>query len=88
MNEIADRYRSRADAFECKVAAVRPDQWSNQSPCEDWTARDVVGHIIDMHGVMLAAPLRPPAQPSTVGRGRPAGRFQIRRWNPAAARTS
>jgi uncharacterized protein (TIGR03086 family) len=53
MNEIAGRYRIRADAFERKVAAVRPDQWSNQSPCEDWKARDVVGHIIDMHGVML-----------------------------------
>ncbi len=53
MSAIADRYRARADAFERKVAAVRPDQWSNQSPCEDWNARDVVRHIIDMHGVML-----------------------------------
>ncbi len=53
MSEIAERYRTRADAFERKVAAVAPDHWSNQSPCEDWKARDVVGHIIDMHGVML-----------------------------------
>lgn len=53
MNEIADRYRRRADAFERKVAAVTPDQWSNQSPCEDWAARDVVSHIIDMHGAMV-----------------------------------
>ena len=35
------------------MAAVRPDQWSNQSPCDDWKARDVVRHIVDMHGVML-----------------------------------
>ncbi len=53
MSEIADRYRSRADAFEAKVRSVRPDQWSNQSPCKDWDARGVVQHIIDMHGVML-----------------------------------
>jgi uncharacterized protein (TIGR03086 family) len=53
MNEIADRYRRRADAFEAKVAAVRPDQWTNQSPCERWTARDVVDHIVSMHGYML-----------------------------------
>ena len=53
MNAIADRYRIRADTFERKVAAVRPDQWSNQSPCEKWNARDVVRHIIEMHGVML-----------------------------------
>jgi uncharacterized protein (TIGR03086 family) len=54
MSEIAARYRRRADAFEAKVAAVTPDHWSDRSPCDEWTARDVVGHIIDMHGVMLA----------------------------------
>jgi uncharacterized protein (TIGR03086 family) len=53
MRAIADRYRARADAFQRKVAAVQPEQWSNKSPCEDWTARDVVRHIIDMHGMML-----------------------------------
>ncbi|MFF3404259.1 TIGR03086 family metal-binding protein [Streptomyces sp. NPDC002659] len=53
MNAIADRYRRHADAFERKVAAVESGQWESPSPCEDWTARDVVSHIIDMHGVML-----------------------------------
>ena len=50
---IADQYRAHADDFERKVAAVRPDQWANPSPCAAWTARDVVGHIVDMHGYML-----------------------------------
>ncbi|MDP9868005.1 MULTISPECIES: TIGR03086 family metal-binding protein [Streptosporangium] len=53
MSEIAARYRTRADIFAAKVAAVRPDQWSNPSPCTEWTARDVVGHIVEMHGAML-----------------------------------
>ena len=53
MSEIADRYRRHADAFEAKVAAVPPDQWSNQSPCEAWDARGVVAHIVSMHGYML-----------------------------------
>lgn len=53
MTAIADRYRRRADAFERKVAAVRAGQWENRSPCEEWNARDVVGHIVDMHAVML-----------------------------------
>jgi uncharacterized protein (TIGR03086 family) len=53
MSAIADRYRRHADAFERKVAAVRPDQWSNRSPCEAWSARDVVDHIVSMHGYML-----------------------------------
>ncbi|MFI6095230.1 TIGR03086 family metal-binding protein [Lentzea sp. NPDC051213] len=50
---IAERYRARADAFEAKVANVRSDQWDNPSPCAKWTARGVVDHVIDMHGVML-----------------------------------
>ncbi|RFS85079.1 TIGR03086 family protein [Actinomadura spongiicola] len=53
MNEKAESYRRRADAFDAKVAAVRPDQWADPSPCEKWTARDVVRHIVDMHEVML-----------------------------------
>jgi uncharacterized protein (TIGR03086 family) len=53
MSETADRYRRHADAFERKLVAVRPEQWANQSPCEAWDARGVVGHVVVMHGVML-----------------------------------
>lgn len=52
-NEIAERYRRRADKFESLVAAVAPEQWESPSPCTEWTARDVVGHVIDMHAVMF-----------------------------------
>jgi uncharacterized protein (TIGR03086 family) len=67
MSEIAERYRTRADAFERKVAAVAPEHWSNQSPCEDWKARDVVSHIIDMHGVMLRPLGRQLSQAPSIG---------------------
>jgi uncharacterized protein (TIGR03086 family) len=50
---IVGRYRAHADDFERKVAAVRPEQWTNPSPCAAWNARDVVGHIVAMHGYML-----------------------------------
>jgi uncharacterized protein (TIGR03086 family) len=53
MTAIADRYRTLADAFEAKVAAVPPDRWDDQSPCDEWTARQLVGHVIDVHGMML-----------------------------------
>jgi len=53
MTATADRYRTLADAFEAKVAAVRPQDWDNQSPCDEWTAHDVVRHVIDVHGMML-----------------------------------
>ncbi|AEF41041.1 TIGR03086 family metal-binding protein [Hoyosella subflava] len=53
MSPIADRYRKHADAFEAKVAGTAPDDWERPSPCEGWTARDVVRHIVDMHAVMV-----------------------------------
>ena len=52
-DEVAARYRRRADAFEATVAAVPDADWSRPSPCADWDARDVVRHIVDMHAVML-----------------------------------
>lgn len=75
MTAIADRYRARADAFERKVAAVQPEQWTNQSPCEDWTARDVVGHVVDMHGAMLG-PLGRELGPAPAVAADPLGAFR------------
>ncbi|MCW2831942.1 MAG: hypothetical protein JWP31_2634 [Aeromicrobium sp.] len=53
MSEHLERFRRRADTFERLVAAVPADRWSSASPCEEWDARAVVGHVIDMLGVML-----------------------------------
>ncbi|WP_405574428.1 TIGR03086 family metal-binding protein [Streptomyces sp. NBC_01167] len=66
MTDIADRYRRHADDFESKVAAVRPEQWDNPSPCARWSARDVVGHIVVMHGVMLRPLDRRPSRAPSV----------------------
>jgi uncharacterized protein (TIGR03086 family) len=78
MSTIADRYRRHADAFERKVAAVRPDQWSNQSPCEAWSARDVVDHIVSMHGYMLR-PLDRGLSPAPSVSDDPLGAFEAAR---------
>jgi uncharacterized protein (TIGR03086 family) len=55
MNDIADRYRRLARGFTDRVAAVPPDdeRWSSPSPCEKWTARDVVAHMLDTHHLFL-----------------------------------
>ena len=74
----AGRYRLRADAFEAKVAAVRPEQWSSQSPCADWTARDVVRHIVMMHGVMFR-PLGRELSPAPAVDDDPLGAFTAAR---------
>jgi uncharacterized protein (TIGR03086 family) len=66
MSAVADRYRRHADAFERKIAAVRPEQWSNQSPCAAWDARGVVEHVVVMHGVMLRPVDRAPSPAPSV----------------------
>lgn len=53
MTEISDRYGRLADALAAKIASVRDDRWSSPSPCEGWTARDVVGHLIETQGMFL-----------------------------------
>jgi uncharacterized protein (TIGR03086 family) len=77
-DSVAGRYRLRADAFECTVAAVQPDRWDNPSPCTAWTARDVVGHIVDMHGVMLR-PLGRALSPAPSLADDPLGAFRAAR---------
>ncbi len=42
----ADRYRRLAERFTAVVDAVPADRWASPSPCEEWTARDVVGHVV------------------------------------------
>jgi uncharacterized protein (TIGR03086 family) len=53
MTETSDRYARLSDLFACKVAAVPDDRWSNPSPCSDWTARDVVRHVVQTQGMFL-----------------------------------
>lgn len=51
MTEISDRYRRLAAEFTQRVESVPPDdeRWSAPSPCEEWTARQLVGHMLDTH---------------------------------------
>ena len=53
MTETSDRYRRVAEAFTARVEAVPPDAWDNPSPCEGWTARDVVAHLADSARMFL-----------------------------------
>jgi uncharacterized protein (TIGR03086 family) len=47
MSEISDRYRRLSSEFADVIAAVPADRWSSPSPCEDWTALEVVQHVVD-----------------------------------------
>jgi uncharacterized protein (TIGR03086 family) len=53
MTETADRYRRLAGDFGAKIAAVPADRWESPSPCEEWNARQVVGHVVGTQGMFL-----------------------------------
>jgi uncharacterized protein (TIGR03086 family) len=53
MSEVSERYARLADAFEAKVAGVPAGGWSNPTPCEQWTARDLVDHVVSTQGMFL-----------------------------------
>jgi uncharacterized protein (TIGR03086 family) len=43
--EIIQRATGLVQGFDARVRAADADSWTNQSPCDDWTARDVVVHV-------------------------------------------
>ncbi|HET9731187.1 MAG TPA: TIGR03086 family metal-binding protein [Acidimicrobiales bacterium] len=49
MTDVRDKYRRVSRGFDGVVRAVTPDEWEAQSPCERWTARDVVAHVVQGH---------------------------------------
>jgi uncharacterized protein (TIGR03086 family) len=48
---IADRFRRRALAFTETVSRVPDDRWDAASPCDGWSARDLVQHVADTQGL-------------------------------------
>jgi uncharacterized protein (TIGR03086 family) len=44
-SEVIDRVTGLVEAFDARVQAAPADTWGNASPCEGWTARDVVVHV-------------------------------------------
>jgi hypothetical protein len=55
MESTADRYRRLAAAFAGTVGGVPDDAWGNPTPCGDWTARDLVRHVVDSQDPVAAA---------------------------------
>ena len=51
MESKAQRYARLRKSFAAKVAAVPEERWANQSPCEEWTTRDLVRHVVETQGM-------------------------------------
>ncbi len=63
MPETSNRYRRLAADMTETIQHVPDERWGDMSPCPDWTARDVVRHLVDTHGMFMGL----------VGRSLPAG---------------
>jgi uncharacterized protein (TIGR03086 family) len=79
MSEVADRYARLADEFAATIAAVPDARWSATSPCEGWTARDVVQHVCDTQALFLGL------VDETPGEGPPVDADPLGAWRAAAA---
>ncbi|SDZ14272.1 TIGR03086 family metal-binding protein [Herbiconiux ginsengi] len=44
--EPGERHREVAAIFSARVAGVEPGEWDVPSPVAEWSARDVVGHLV------------------------------------------
>lgn len=53
VTEISVRYTRLAESFAAKIAEVPDASWSSPSPCGEWTARDVVRHVVTSQGRFL-----------------------------------
>ena len=49
MSDIADRYRRLSAEFTRRVEAAPVERWDDPSPCTDWSARDVLRHVVETH---------------------------------------
>lgn len=54
MADVQDAYWRVAQGFDAAVRTVTPDKWQAQSPCERWSARDVVAHVVAGHRGVIA----------------------------------
>ncbi len=54
MTQVHDNYAVVSAGFDAAVKSVAPDQWGTQSPCEEWTARDIVAHTVQGHRSVIS----------------------------------
>jgi uncharacterized protein (TIGR03086 family) len=85
MSENLANYTRALDGFDRVIRGVPDDRWKSPSPCTEWKAIDVAGHVIGVQQ-MLAAGLRNESQ----GGGRPtpretAGDDPVAAWSAAKA---
>lgn len=86
MSTNSEQYIRAVEQFGRVVTAANPALWDAPSPCTEWTARDVAGHVIAVQYAIIAtiagerAPMNPMQEP-----GRHAGDDPVAAWTSAHA---
>jgi uncharacterized protein (TIGR03086 family) len=44
--ELAELYRRAVESWTARVDAIPADRWDGQTPCSEWTVRDLVNHVV------------------------------------------
>jgi uncharacterized protein (TIGR03086 family) len=57
VDDPVERHRRACDGFARVAHAVPTGQWPAPTPCTEWTARDLVEHVIGFHEFLLLRPL-------------------------------
>jgi uncharacterized protein (TIGR03086 family) len=53
---ILHNYRRSLDVMDAAIRSADPERWDAQSPCENWTARQVAGHAFTfIHNIVTLA---------------------------------
>jgi uncharacterized protein (TIGR03086 family) len=55
MSEASERYLGLAEQFGARVEAAPDDAFGRPAPCEGWTGRDVVAHVLESMRRITAA---------------------------------
>ena len=45
--DLIEQYRRSVAGFTARLAHIRPDQWSEPTPCREWDVRALVNHIVN-----------------------------------------
>ena len=54
MTATSERYAKLAGQMADRIAAVPADRWDSVTPCDGWTARDLLDHLVDGPSGMFA----------------------------------
>lgn len=46
MSRLLERFTRAMDGFDAQVQQIRDDQWDNDTPCTEWSVRDLLNHVV------------------------------------------